>query len=279
MRRILLLSVLLTVGLVAVGQRQPPGQIRPRPTEVRDPDLPPPTIREYKPRSTLIVPEHPVPRAKFPVVDLHGHPPALVSDDVINRVVEAMDPLNLRVMVNASGASGARLRRQLDAIRASRHKDRFVMFTNVVFRNVGPGFGRKAAQQLEADVKAGASGLGEIMKGFGLRVRKTDNTLLKLDDPELDPICETSARLSIPVFIHTADPAEFFQPLDYNNERWLEMALFPGRRYFDDSRFPPFEELMAERDHLVMKHPKTTFVPRTSGLARQRPRAPRHDDG
>ncbi len=260
MRRILLLSVLLTVGLVAVGQRQPPGQIRPRPTEVRDPDLPPPTIREYKPRSTLIVPEHPVPRAKFPVVDLHGHPPALVSDDVINRVVEAMDPLNLRVMVNASGASGARLRRQLDAIRASRHKDRFVMFTNVVFRNVGPGFGRKAAQQLEADVKAGASGLGEIMKGFGLRVRKTDNTLLKLDDPELDPIWETSARLSIPVFIHTADPAEFFQPLDYNNERWLEMALFPGRRYFDDSRFPPFEELMAERDHLVMKHPKTTFV-------------------
>lgn len=260
MRRIILLSVLLTVGLVAVEQRQPPGQIRPRPTEGRDPDLPPPTIREYKPRSTLIVPEHPVPRAKFPVVDFHGHPPALVSDDVINRVVEAMDPLNLRVMVNASGASGARLRRQLDAIRASRHKDRFVMFTNVAFRNVGPGFGRKAAQQLEADVKAGASGLGEIMKGFGLRVRKTDNTLLKLDDPELDPIWETAGRLNIPVFIHTADPAEFFQPLDYNNERWLEMALFPGRRYFDGSRFPPFEELMAERDHLVMKHSKTTFV-------------------
>ena len=89
------------------------------------------------------------------------------------------------------------------------------MFTNITFRDVGPGFGAKAAAQLEADVKAGALGLGEIMKGFGLTARKTDGTRLKLDDPELDPIWQTAARLNIPVFIHTADPAEFFQPLDY----------------------------------------------------------------
>ena len=52
-----------------------------------------------------------------------------------------------------------------------------------------------------------------------------------LDDPELDPIWETAARLNIPVLIHTADPQEFFQPLDYTNERWLELALYPDRRY------------------------------------------------
>jgi predicted TIM-barrel fold metal-dependent hydrolase len=91
-------------------------------------------------------------------------------------------------------------------------------------------------------------------------VRKTYGSRLKLDDPELDPIWQTAARLNIPVFIHTGDPAEFFQPMDYQNERWLEMALFPDRRYFDRSRFPPFEELMAERDRLLAKHPKTTFV-------------------
>ncbi len=39
------------------------------------PTLPPPSITEYQPRSTLVVPENPVPRAKYPVVDLHGHPP------------------------------------------------------------------------------------------------------------------------------------------------------------------------------------------------------------
>ena len=64
----------------------------------------------------------------------------------------------------------------------------------------------------------------------------------------------------MPVFIHVADPAEFFQPLDYNNERWLELALYPDRRYQDRSRFPAFDELMAERDRMFAKHPNTTFI-------------------
>jgi len=43
----------------------------------RESTLPPPSITEYQPRSTLVVPAHEVPRAKFPVVDFHGHPPNL----------------------------------------------------------------------------------------------------------------------------------------------------------------------------------------------------------
>jgi predicted TIM-barrel fold metal-dependent hydrolase len=82
---------------------------------------------------------------------------------------------------------------------------------------------------------------------------------LKLDDPELDPIWQTAARLNVPIFIHTADPQEFFQPIDYNNERWLELALFRDRR-FPSPPNPTFEELMAERDRLFKRHPKTTFV-------------------
>ena len=60
--------------------------------------------------------------------------------------------------------------------------------------------------------------------------------------------------------IHTADPAEFFQPIDFQNERWLELALYPDRRYGDRSRFPSFEELMAERDRLFARHPRTNFI-------------------
>lgn len=259
---------ILAAGLVsaaAVGFAQAPqgrqseGATQARPGADRQPEFPIPNIREYKPESTLVVPRHPVPRARFPVVDIHGHPPALTSAAAIDQVVAAMDALNLRVMVNSSRNPSDRLRQGLDAVRASRHKDRFVFFAAVDFRNVGPGFGQKAAQQLEADVKAGAVGLGEIMKDFGLTIRKTDGTRLKLDDPELDPIWQTAARLNIPVMIHTADPPEFFQPLDYANERWLELALFPDRRY-QDPRYPRFDELMAERDRLFRRHPKTTFI-------------------
>jgi predicted TIM-barrel fold metal-dependent hydrolase len=263
MRHALLPVTVLTLAVtVAASAQQPtaPGQIRPRPGEGRDPEFPPPTILEYKPRSTLIVPAHTVPRAKFPVVDFHGHPPALSSPENIQRVVDAMDQLNLRVMVNASGSSQDRLKQQIAAVAASKHKDRFVMFTTLNLRDIGPGSGARLAAQLEADVAAGAVGIGEINKGFGLSARKADGTRLKLDDPELDPVWETAARLKIPVFIHTADPAEFFQPIDYQNERWLELALFSNRRYNDRTRFPSFEELMGERDRLFKRHPKTIFV-------------------
>ena len=264
MRRAFLLAVVVAAGALGLmelsAQRLGPGRIRPRPAEGRQPEFPPPNIREYKPRSTLVVPEHPVPRAKFPVVDIHGHPPPLSGPDVVNQVVESMDPLNLRVMVNANGTSGESLRRGLDAIRASRYHDRMVMFTSLNLRDVGPGVGQRIAQELEADIKAGALGVGEISKYFGLGVKKADGTRLKLDDPELGPVWETAARLNIPVFIHVADPSEFFQPIDYNNERWLELALFPDRRFQDRERFPSFEELMGERDRLLAAHRRTTFI-------------------
>jgi predicted TIM-barrel fold metal-dependent hydrolase len=233
---------------------------RPRPGEGRQPEVPPPSILEYKPRSTLVVPAHLVPRAKFPVVDFHGHPPALVTEAAITQVGESMDSLNVRAMVNASGSSGERLVRQIAAVRASRYSGRFVMFTTVDLRDVGPGSGARIAAQLEADIKAGAVGVGEIGKGFGLSAKKTDGTRLRLDDAELDPVWETAARLKVPVFIHVADPAEFFQSVDYQNERWLELALFPNRRYSDRTRFPAFEELMAERDRLLARHPHTIWV-------------------
>jgi len=244
----------------AAGSRLGPGQVRPRPAEGREPEFPPPNIREYKPRSTLVVPQHQVPRAKFPVVDFHGHPPNVGSPQGVNDLVETMNPLNLQVMINANGTSGERLTQALAAIRGSKYKDRMVMFTQLNLRDVGPGSGQKIAQQLEADIKAGALGLGEIMKSFGLTIRKADGSRLKLDDPELDVVWDTAARLNIPVFIHVADPAEFFQPLDYHNERWLELALYPDRRYQDRSRFPDFETLMGERDRMMARHPKTTWV-------------------
>jgi predicted TIM-barrel fold metal-dependent hydrolase len=251
---------LLSLGYVAAQQPLPPGQIRPRPAEGREPEFPPPNIREYKPRSTLVVPEHLVPRAKFPVVDVHGHPPNLTGPDAVNLVGDSMSPLNLQVMVNANATPSDRLASSLEAIRGSRYKDRMVMFTSLDLRNVGPGSGQKIAAQLEADVKAGALGVGEIMKSFGLTNKKADGSRLKLDDPELDPVWDKAAALNVPVFIHVADPSEFFKPIDYNNERWLELALYRDRRYQDRSRFPDFEELMAERDRMFAKHPRTTWI-------------------
>jgi uncharacterized protein len=263
MRRAFVLATGMALAVAVLAGQGPAapgdGAQRPRPGADRQPEFPEPTIREYRPRSTLVVPEHPVPRAKYPVIDIHSHQPAPIGEAQFAQVVEAMDALNLQVLVNASGVSGARLEQAVAAIRSSPYRDRMVQFTTIDFRDVGPGFGARAARQLEADVEAGAAGVGEISKNFGLRTRKADGTRLRIDDPELDPIWEASARLNIPVFIHTADPQEFFQPIDYRNERWLELALFPDRR-FPSPQFPSFDTLMDERDRLFRRHPKTTFI-------------------
>jgi len=114
-------------------------------------------------------------------------------------------------------------------------------------------------KQLDADIAAGAVGVGEISKGFGLNIQKADGSRLKVDDPELDPIWQAAARLDIPVFIHTAEPQAFFAPHDLHNERWLELALFPGRAA-TDTRGVSFEELVTERNNLFKRNPKTRFI-------------------
>jgi predicted TIM-barrel fold metal-dependent hydrolase len=252
------LLALLGLGLAAplLIAQQTPGQIRPRPAEGREPENKPPTIREYKPKSMLVAPQHLVPRAKFPVIDIHSHQPTPISAGEYDRVMKGMESNNLQILVNLSGSFGDRLRQGVDALRASRHAGRMVLFANINFRGVGPGFGEQARKQLEADVAAGAVGL-KIFKDLGMFVHKSDGSRLKVDDPELDPVWAACARLNIPVLIHIAEPPAFFEPLDYNNERWLELSLYPDRRHQTGVRF---EELMTERNNMIRKHPNTRFI-------------------
>jgi predicted TIM-barrel fold metal-dependent hydrolase len=239
----------------------PAGMTEVRPGRCQAPQLTPPSILDYRPRSTLIVPEHKVPRAKFPAIDFHGHVSQLLATAKgRDSLLTAMDALNLGIVIAADDNSGDRLKELVAAVRTSPLKDRVRLFAGIDFNNVGPGWAEKAVAQLRADVAAGAVGIGEISKSLGLTVRKADGTRLRIDDPALDPVWQEAGRLGIPVFIHTADPQEFFRDsIDYNNERWLELALFPSRRW-PPSKYPTFEELMTERDNMFRRNPNTTFV-------------------
>ena len=244
------------------GEECPAGTTEIRPNNCLAPASPPPSIVDYRPKSTLIVPSAGMKwKAKYPVVDFHGHPSGLLGNaDGLARLGASMDSINVRLMIAADNVSGDRLQRTMELVNGSpTMKDRVRLLTGINLSGVGPGWAAKAVTQLEADVKGGAVGIGEIGKGFGLSTRKADGTRLRLNDPDLDPIWEAAARLKMPVFIHTADPQEFFREVDNTNERWLEVSLFPERLYPQD-KYPSFNQLMAERDSLFLRHPKTTFV-------------------
>jgi len=234
----------------------PQGQTEVRPGRCQAPEMPAPSILDYRPKSTLVVEEHPVPKAKFPVVDIHNHETATAES--MPRMIRDMDALNLRVLNNLSGGSGERLKRNVETIRSSPYRDRFTVFANLDFRGFGPGWGAKAAAQFEQDVKNGAIGL-KIFKDLGMTARKADGARIAIDDVELDPVWAAAGRLNVPVLIHTGEPPAFFEAPDYTNERWLELALFPGRRNYDASKVK-FEQLIAERDRMFAKHPKTRFI-------------------
>jgi predicted TIM-barrel fold metal-dependent hydrolase len=210
------------------------------------------TFEEYEPKSTLVVPEHPRTRAKFPFIDVHNHQ-RNVTDTA--KLLSDMDRINMAVMVNLSGSSGAALAQNVSIMK----RPRFVHFANVDLRGIDdPDFGAKAAAQLEEDVKNGAVGL-KIFKNLGMFLTDKSGKRVPTDDPRLDPIWKKAGELKIPVLIHTGEPVAFWSPVDKNNERWLELNQFSDRRR-TDPKFASFEQTMAEQHNLFRKHPKTTFI-------------------
>jgi predicted TIM-barrel fold metal-dependent hydrolase len=240
------------------GQECPAGMTETRPGNCQAPEFPAPTILDYRPRTTLVVAKHEVPRAKFPVIDSHNH--TTITADNVEEMIRQMDANNLRVLVNLSGGSDpAQVKQKVDFIRSSKYADRFRLFANVDWNGAGgPGWAEKAVADLEASVKHGAIGL-KIAKNLGLTARKFDGSRLKVDDPVLKPVWDLCAKLNIPVIIHTGEPQEFFSPLDMKNERWLELSLFADRRNYAPGN-PTFEELMAERDRMYAANPKTRYI-------------------
>lgn len=215
------------------------------------------TFEEYNPTSTLVVPGEPVPKAKFPFIDVHGHQYRMPEQDLAP-VVAAMDTLNMGIMVNLSGRSGEDLKKSVKNI-ADNYPNRFVVFANIDFDGVGtPGWIENTVAQLEEDVKNGARGL-KIYKSLGLRYTDKDGKRVAVDDPRLDPIWAKCGELGIPVLIHTADPKPFWDEFDGDNERWLELKLRP-RRKRSATDPAPWEQLIAEQHNMFKKHPNTSFI-------------------
>lgn len=214
-------------------------------------------FEEYNPISTLVVPGKEVKKAKFPFIDVHSHQRDMSAAGLSKLIVD-MDNLNEGIMVNLSGGSGARLNEKIASIKEN-YPNRFVVFANVNFDGVGKeGWSENAAAQLEKDIKAGAKGL-KIYKSLGLRYKDTDGNRVAIDDIRLDPIWAKCGELGIPVLIHAADPKSFWEPMDDDNERWLELKTHP-RRKRSATDPAPWEQIIEEQHRMFKKHPNTKFI-------------------
>jgi predicted TIM-barrel fold metal-dependent hydrolase len=230
-------------------------------------------LEQYEPKSMLVVPETQVPRAKFPVIDVHTHPTgrarrsAGVPVGEANRIVTPpdkalaiMDARNIRTIVDLTGGVGTGLAESVKTFQQP-HPDRFVIFTEPTYDRIAePGYAQWQGDELGKAKAAGAKGL-KILKVLGLFLREKVSTgpLVKIDDPRFDPMWEACGALRLPVAMHISDPLAFFLPVDRFNERWEELHGHPDWS-FTGKDYPSDAELKAARDRVLARHPKTTFI-------------------
>jgi len=231
-------------------------------------------METYNPRSTLVVKEHLITKAKYPFIDVHNHQWEMPDQD-LKPLLSDMSSLNMVVMVNLSGRSfdifhddyGGNVMQNAGVEKLDRSllnvknnaKGRILVFTNIDFSGIdNPSWTKTAVEQLEKDVKQGAAGL-KVYKDLGLEVKDKNGKRITVDDPRLDPIWEKCGELHIPVLIHTGEPSPFFDKMDNTNERWLELKLHPDRAR-PSSKYPSWKKVMDEQHHIFSEHRNTIFI-------------------
>ena len=190
------------------------------------------------------------------IIDAHTH----VLPQYADLAVAVMDRCGIECLVTAEWHDGFGPTLVQHLAIFGRHPGRFLVFGNVDFSRVNePDFGNTAARQMAEDVVAGMRGL-KVYKALGLEYRDEGGELLRINDPRLDPIWAKAGELSIPVLLHTADPPTFWQPL--NEDNFWNGVLYGEYAWWSYYRkgFPSREELLAERNEVIRRHPGTSFL-------------------
>ena len=250
-----------TAGLSATAADNPKGQ----PMSL--------SLADYEPKSMLHVRETHVEKPRFPVIDVHTHITVSAKEEngvslvperqylgTADELIAVMDRKSIRSMVNLTGGYGAGLK---EAIGKYDHAfpDRFYTFAEPSYSLfLNPDYPKLQAEAIEQAHKDGARGL-KILKTLGLYLRDniTSGKLVKIDDPRFDPMWDACGQLNMPVAIHVSDPVAFFAPTDKFNERYEELSNHPDWS-FHGPEFPSNDELLAARNRVIARHPKTHFI-------------------
>lgn len=174
-------------------------------------------LKDYRPQSLYKIPVTEVPKAKYPIIDMHSHPYAKTADQ-IDEWIRNMDEVGVEKTIILTMATGA----EFDDInrKYSRYPQRFEMWCGFDFTGYDKaGFGPAAVKELERCRQAGARGVGEIHdKGQGLRSGKSKTEGMHPDDPRVDALFEKCGELGMPISLHVADPIWMYQKMDRHND-------------------------------------------------------------
>jgi len=217
-------------------------------------------LKDYRPESSLVVPETRVEKARFPVIDVHTHTfmSNIRTPADVDEWVRTMDEVGVEKSIVFTGAIGDEFARQVE-LYLKRYPHRFQLWCAIDTRDIdAPDYPERVVRELERCYRLGARGVGELTdKGFGMQEEaRPPGKRLHLDDPRLDPLWRKCAELKLPVNLHVADHPSCWRPLGPTQERTPDFQHF--NLYGKDVL--SYEELLARRDRLLARHPQTTFI-------------------
>jgi predicted TIM-barrel fold metal-dependent hydrolase len=204
-------------------------------------------------------------RSAYRIVDTHAHG-AVPTREAFRAQLDVMDATGVDAVVillfdpagwtYRGGWSESILKAWLEL--RKEFPGRLAVFGSVDFGRVArePDFFKVVVSELEAQAALGMQGV-KIWKNLGMHHRDADGSLLKIDDPRLDPFWAKCGELKLPVFIHSADPREYWYPNTYGT---FQYKIGDVAKYHGHPVVPPWEELIAQRDRVVRKHRGTTFI-------------------
>ncbi len=140
-------------------------------------------VEQFQPRSMLKVQETKVPRAAYPVIDLHTHithtggltgPGEIRFAATPEECLAVMDRKNIRTMVNLTSGYGTNLQVAIDRLQTA-HPGRFIVFTEPAWSKANAAdYPRMQADLIEDAHRRGARGL-KVLKTLGLFLREDVN--------------------------------------------------------------------------------------------------------
>lgn len=220
-------------------------------------------LRDFKPRSELVVERQSIKKPKFTVIDAHTHyGPLTNGDDFAERYdtkaeIERLQSLGIAKVVQHDLVWGEALERVLAKIEP--YQDFIVTYGSLdVSKFEDPSFDSYVYKTLRDSTNMGIKGL-KMWKNISLGMKDSSGKHIPIDDPRLSPIWQGAAEFGLPILIHVADPIAFFRPIDQYNERYENLQRFPEWSFYEQGFFT-FEELMEQQENLIAQNPKTTFI-------------------
>ena len=191
-------------------------------------------------------------------IDIHTH---MGSDAPWFRGV--LDSLDQKVLTICTGGTDPeRMYKEIDTAQQLLIKNPRYYAWVTTFDLTGrddPDWADNVIDQLNEDFMNGAVGV-KVWKDIGMEITNEEGDYIQIDDPMFEPILSFIAEQGKTLIAHLGEPIDAWMPSNIEGKLQFYWSNHPEYHFWDKPDKPSYSDIMAARDHVLVKHPTLRFV-------------------